>query len=383
MGTGPGLLVGRIIFPLTRSTNLIGRTDRATGIYPDIDISPFGGGRQISRRHAEVVRQAGAFHVRDLGSRLGTLVNGTALGDSDRLLEEGDAITIADVTLRFSESCEWPEGVVADWDSRGALTSTATQPASHLPLIAQLPEALSKGEVVLHFQPQVLLATGEVTSVEALIRWRHPEMGMVSPESYIHLAEDTGFIRVLTTFLLKEAAAAVKEWRAAGAHVTVGVNLSMLDLEDPTFGERVTEILATTDTTPADFVLEVTESAVMSDPGVAIATLVHLKSLGFAITIDDFGTGQSSLAYLKELPADELKLDRSLSTQMTSHEETIVASTVHMAHELGMTVVAEGVEDAAIARFLQEIECDKAQGYLFGKPTPKESVDLGPRTIPA
>ena len=379
---GPGLVAGHIVFPLARETNVIGRTDRATGVYPDIDVSPLAGGTVVSRRHAQIVHRDGALFVRDLGSLIGTLVNGEPLGDSERELTEGDSVTIADLTVRFSMHCEWPAGLMAEWEREAAL-STSTQLPMDLPLIAQLPKALSDGQLVLHYQPQVSLATGDVRSVEALIRWEHPEMGMIEAERYISLAEDSGFIRVLTTFAVKEAVAAIEGWRAEGHEVEVGVNLSIKDLEDPAFGDRMAETLEATSVAPSDLVLEVTESSVMYNPGIAIATLDHFNSLGFRIAIDDFGTGQSSLTYLKDLPAHEVKLDKSFSIEMTSREESIVGSAVQMAHELGMTVVAEGVEDESTARFLLATGCEKGQGYYFGKPGPRDTLDLAPRPVPS
>ncbi len=382
MTRGPGLLVDQIVFPLARSTIVIGRTDRGSNNYPDIDISPLGGGRLISRRHAEVGRRNGDFYLRDLGSRLGTIINGEPVADSEWKLDEGDAITIGSVTLLFSNDCDWPKDLVAEWEEKGVGDTTSTQLPRELPLIAQLPEALRDGQLMLHYQPQVELATGEVSSIEALIRWQHPERGMVAPERYISLAEDTGFIRVLSTFALKEAASAIEAWRKRGAGVTVGVNLSVKDLDDRAFGDRAVAAIGQTAVGPRDFTLEVTESAVMYNPGIAIAMLEHLRSLGFNIAIDDFGTGQSSLAYLKDLPANEVKLDKSFSIGMTEREEMIVNSAVQMAHGLEMTVVAEGVEDEATFRLLRNIGCEKGQGYYFGRAAPKESLDLSPRPVP-
>ena len=381
MATGPGLVSGRIVFPLARTTSLIGRTDRASEIYPDIDISPLGGGRNVSRRHAEVIRQNERFHVRDLASKLGTLVNGETLGTGSHELSDGDAVTIGDVTLTFSSEIEWPEGLIPDWEASQSAVSTETQPAAVLPLIAQLPDALRNGELLLHYQPQIDLATGEVGGLESLLRWKHPEMGMVEPDSYITLAEDTGFIRVVTGFVLQQAATDLAEWRRDGVTVRVGVNLSVLDLQDPTLVERVTEVLDGSGLQPSDLVLEATETAVMFDPGVALATLTQLRLQGFRIAIDDFGTGQSSLAYLKDLPAQEVKLDKSFSSHLEERERTIIAASVQLAHDLKMTVVAEGVEDEATASFLREIGCDRGQGYFFGKPAPKDEVDFEPRTL--
>lgn len=379
MATGPALVSGRIVFPLSRSESLIGRTDRASGIYPDIDISPLGGGRNVSRRHAQVTRGDGSFSVRDLGSKIGTLVNGEPLGERSEELSDGDTITIGDVTLAFSSTCEWPDGLVGEWEKDHRSLSLETQPAQALPLIAQLPEALRKGELVLHYQPQVDLRTGAIAGVEALLRWEHPEVGKVEPDSYITLAEDSGFIRVVTTFVLERAARDLAAWRKEGVDIRAGVNLSVLDLQDPSLVERVSEVIGSAGLQPQDLVLEATETAVMFDPGVALGTLTQLRLQGFRIAIDDFGTGQSSLAYLKDLPAQEVKLDRSFFVQLEERERTIVQAAVQLAHDLKMVVVAEGVEDEATAAFLREIQCDRAQGYHFGKPVAREGLDLNPQ----
>jgi EAL domain-containing protein (putative c-di-GMP-specific phosphodiesterase class I) len=383
MTSGPGLTADHILFPLARSSTVIGRTDRSTGIYPDIDLSPLGGGLVVSRRHAEIRRHEDGFFLRDLGSRAGTFVNGEQLGAADRKLQEGDAVTIGPITLRFSERCAWPKGLTAEWSREQTTLSSATQPPLGLPLIAQLPAALNAGELLLHYQPQVSLSSGAIDSVEALIRWNHPKMGMVAPNRYLSLAEDSGFVRVLTLFALKEAANCIREWRRDGVPVAVGVNLSVTDLGDITFGDRVAEVVDSSGTEPGDFVLEMTESAVMLDPGVAVATLENLRSLGFLIAIDDFGTGHSSLAYLKDLPAHEVKLDKSFFIGMSPRDEAIVVSAVQMAHDLGIEAVAEGVEDEDVARFLIGIGCDKAQGYYFGEPVPKAALDLRGRSLPA
>lgn len=349
-----------------------------SGIYPDIDISPIGGGQSISRRHADVSRKGGSWRIRDLGSTLGTLVNGQPLGASPLELAEGDAITFGEVTLRFSLKSPWPDGLQSDWGDYSRPFSTETQPAAGLPLLAGLPEGLRSGQLQLHYQPQVTLATGQVDSFEGLIRWTHPEKGLVEPDRFITLAEDSGFIRVLTTFAASQAAIAIRRWRKSGSDAKVGVNLSILDLEDLSFGDRLMETLGD-DARPEDLVLEITERGVMFNPGVAIAMLAHLRSLGFQIAIDDYGTGQSSLAYLRDLPADEMKLDKAFTADMSSREEAIIGASVQMAHDLGMTVVAEGVEDEDTARRVRELGCDKAQGYFFGKPVPEADLDLSTR----
>jgi EAL domain-containing protein (putative c-di-GMP-specific phosphodiesterase class I) len=377
MSKGPGLVVRKLVFPLARLSNVLGRTDRAAGIYPDVDLGPLGQGRAISRRHAEVNYRSGNLFIRDLGSRLGTYVNGEPLeDDAECALVDGDLVTIGEATLTFTESADWPDGVAAEWwaGEHTEEASDATLLPGMLPLIGQLPAGLRKGELLLYYQPQVVLETGAVESVEALIRWKHPYRGLVEPDAFIPSAEETGFIRSVTTFALREAAEAARTLQEEGADVSISLNVSVRDLEDPVFGDRAVLAAKSAGVPPQRLTLEVTESGVMSEPAAIAETLEGLKGLGFGICIDDFGTGQSSLSYLRRLPADEVKLDRSFSMNMTREDETIVRSAVRMAHDLGMTVCAEGVETKAVADRLRKLGCDRGQGFYFGRPAPRETI---------
>ncbi|MBV9934737.1 MAG: FHA domain-containing protein, partial [Actinobacteria bacterium] len=182
MGTGPTLLYGKLVFPLARFVNTLGRVDKGTGVHPDIDLAPLGLGMSASRRHAEIEFADGRFVVRDLGSRLGTFVNGEPLtAGVERALDNGDTITIGAVTLLVDLEHTWPEGLTAEWDDVTTGPGTLVSSSGTVQLVGQLPHALAAGELVMHYQPQAVLATGEIESVEALIRWRHPELGLVSP----------------------------------------------------------------------------------------------------------------------------------------------------------------------------------------------------------
>ncbi len=241
-----------------------------------------------------------------------------------------------------------------------------------LSLLTELRQAVELGELRLYLQPKLALDSGRVAGAETLVRWQHPQRGLVPPMQFIPFAEQTGFIRVLTMWVFEEAA---RQWLALvaqGMTVTLSVNLSTRDLLDQDLPQKF-DALLTQHRVPAEaFCLEITESAIMDDPQRALATLNRLSALGFKLSIDDFGTGYSSLAYLKRLPVDELKIDKSfvMSMETDIDDAKIVRSTIDLAHNMGLTVVAEGVENAKVWELLRELNCDQAQGYHMGKPMP-------------
>jgi EAL domain-containing protein (putative c-di-GMP-specific phosphodiesterase class I) len=375
MGVGPALRCGRLVFPLARYRNTLGRVDTNSGTHPDIDLSPLGLGLAASRRHTELQYCNGEFVARDLGSRLGTCINGELLpGDEARPLADGDTVSIGGVTLTLELGCAWPAGLTAEWDEEVTGPGTILPLGGTLLLVGQLPNALRSGQLAMHYQPQADLATGERHSVEALIRWRHPERGMVSPDKFVPMAEDTGFIRHLTGFALAESARQSVAWRAAGHRLLVSVNVSVRDLEDPGFGTRVVDAVQAAEAEPADLLLEVTESAVMTKGGDAVAAMEELRDSGFRFSIDDFGAGESSLGYLSRLPVDEVKIDQAFARDLTGRNQMIVRGAVTMAHDLGLTVVVEGVETEEAANRLRELGCDKGQGWFFGRPVPADEL---------
>ncbi|WP_075795026.1 putative bifunctional diguanylate cyclase/phosphodiesterase [Massilia putida] len=239
-----------------------------------------------------------------------------------------------------------------------------------LSLIGDMRRALAAGEFTLAYQPKLALASGRIVAVEALLRWQHPERGSIAPARFIPFAEQTGFIREITPWVLETAVRQAAAWHAAGLDIAVSANLSTLDLLDPHLGRRVRGLLETYAVPARRLCLEITESALMDDPTQAQAHLDELAALGIKLSIDDYGVGQASLAYLKSLPVDELKLDRSFITAITEspRNAAIVESTIMLSHALGLTVVAEGVETTAELRWLREHGCDIAQGYGIGRP---------------
>ncbi|MFL6625173.1 MAG: putative bifunctional diguanylate cyclase/phosphodiesterase [Vitreoscilla sp.] len=250
-----------------------------------------------------------------------------------------------------------------------AIDATSAQTLS---LVSELRQAVDRNELRLYLQPKLALEDRGVAGAEALVRWQHPTRGLVPPVQFIPFAEQTGFIRHLTMWVFEEAARHWKTLAEEGLEICLSVNLSTRDLLDLDLPHKFGALLARHDVPAASFCLEITESAIMDDPQRALATLDALSAMGFKLSIDDFGTGYSSLAYLKRLPVDELKIDQSFVRNMQADrdDEMIVRSTIDLAHNLGITVVAEGVESAAAWNLLRELKCDQAQGYHMGRPMP-------------
>ncbi|MCA1645514.1 MAG: EAL domain-containing protein, partial [Chloroflexi bacterium] len=239
-----------------------------------------------------------------------------------------------------------------------------------LGMIGELRSAIENDELVLHYQPKISLRTGRCDGVEALVRWQHPQRGLIQPESFISLAEQTGLIRPLTHWVIQAALRQHRAWLDLGLNITVGVNLSMRNLHDPDLLDHVTELLAAAGVHASALKLEVTESALMTDPQRALGSLARLRAIGVQVAIDDFGTGLASLSYLKRMPVQEIKLDRSFVGEMRTDRSdyTIVRSTIELAHDLGLRVIAEGVEDQETWDLLVGLGCDLAQGYHMSRP---------------
>ncbi|WP_346621944.1 EAL domain-containing protein [Blastococcus montanus] len=241
-----------------------------------------------------------------------------------------------------------------------------------LSMFGDLRRAIREGELVVHYQPRVALADGRVRGVEALVRWQHPERGLVPPSEFIPLAEQTGLVRPLTEAVLGQALADCRRWRADGLPLTVAVNLSARSLLDIGLADRVAESLREHGVPASCLELEITESAAMKDPARALQVLHRLRELGVELSVDDYGTGQASLAYLTRLPVGTLKVDRSFvqTMELDASDRTIVRSTIDLAHSLGLRVVAEGVETRATWDDLARLGCDDAQGFWLARPLP-------------
>ncbi|PKV11764.1 putative bifunctional diguanylate cyclase/phosphodiesterase [Xanthomonas prunicola] len=253
-----------------------------------------------------------------------------------------------------------------------SMTATTRE---RLQLLQELPRALELGQFVLHYQPKYCAEDGRPIGAEALIRWQHPERGLVPPDSFIPLAERSGMIGLLGSWVLRQACRQMRDWREAGhGDWRVAVNLSALQLASPSLLDEVATTLSEFTLAPGQLTLEITETMAMRDADACLRTLGQLNALGVRIAIDDFGTGYSNLLYLRKLPAHELKIDRSFVQAMDSSAEdiAIVAAVVALAHTMRLQVVAEGVETTAQRNTLERLGCDQLQGYLLGRPMDAE-----------
>jgi EAL domain-containing protein (putative c-di-GMP-specific phosphodiesterase class I) len=232
---------------------------------------------------------------------------------------------------------------------------------SRLSMVGDFRRALeADDQIVVHFHPIIDLTDGSVHGAEALVRWQHPQLGLLQPAAFLEIVEQTGLIGPMTSTVLDKAIAECAAWHAAGRDLTVAVNLSVRNLHDPMLSSYVAQMLDRHRLPAHSLKLEITESMILSDPQRALITVESLSELGVRFAVDDFGTGHSSLANLRRLPVHELKIDRSFVTR----------STIDLGHALGLTVIAEGVENITTLRRLEEIHCDRAQGHYFSKPIP-------------
>lgn len=239
----------------------------------------------------------------------------------------------------------------------------------------QLAAAIDHNELVIHFQPKIDLQQGDrfpVVGGEALVRWHHPERGLVPPGEFIPLAEESGLIGSLTEVVVRDTIRQLVEWRGAGLAVPIAVNLSPIQLTDLALPDRLIGMLSAADLDPSLITVEITEQAAMSDVGMATDILTRLRLKNIAVSLDDFGAGYSSLVEIYRMPLSELKLDRSLIVDLDKDldAKTVVKAIVALARELRLPVCAEGIETEQTARFLQSIGCEKAQGFHFAKPSP-------------
>lgn len=239
-----------------------------------------------------------------------------------------------------------------------------------LSLQSDLRAAIEENQLILHYQPKIDLATNRVCSVEALVRWQHPTEGLIFPDDFVPTAEKSGLIKSLTRAVLKMALQQSTVWQQKGLALPIAINISGVNLQDPTFSEQVIEIMRNYDVPPALLEMEITETALMEDPLSAIETIRKLRDIGIVIAIDDFGTGYSSMAYLKKLLVAKIKVDKSFVMDMVNNANdlVIVRSTIDLAHNLGMSVIAEGVETEAALEQLRSFGCDVAQGYHMSRP---------------
>lgn len=246
-----------------------------------------------------------------------------------------------------------------------------------LAMLGELRTGIAKKQLFLHYQPKINLRTGKISGVEALVRWKHPEFGIVPPDQFIPLAEQSGLIKPLTGFILRKALGQSCAWHSQGVDMNVAVNLSVRNLLDHTLPDQITHILSSCTVSVSALNLEITESAAMANWDNTFKTILALSQKGVNFSLDDFGTGHSSLNYLKKLPVNTLKIDKSfVMGMMTNRDDAmIVKSTINLGHNLNLTVVAEGVENKETMDALISFGCDEAQGYYFSRPVLPADLD--------
>ena len=252
-------------------------------------------------------------------------------------------------------------------------TASAVQ---YRPALTELRTAIRNNQLTPHYQPQLEIATGSIIGVEALVRWQHPDAGLIYPDQFIPLAEQCGLVGELTYWMIHTVAAQLQQWQSAGIPLVASVNISAMDITSLTLPEQLGELLLNNKLDPTLLTLELTESAMMGELVTSLDILTRLRLKGIGLSIDDFGTGYSSLLQLHRVPFSELKIDRcfvgSMSTDAEAH--AIVKTCILLGHELGMRVVAEGVETEAQLQELKRLGCDIAQGYLFSRPVPENEL---------
>jgi len=281
--------------------------------------------------------------------------------DAEQLLKR------ADIALYASKDSHQPVVYAAKHDQHSA---------DGLGLVAQIRNAIENGELIVHYQPEVDLATGETHRVEALVRWEHPELGLLQPDAFIPLARQSALVRPITRFVLDAALGQCRAWQDLGINVGVAVNLAGRDLADSRLEEEVSEALRRWKLEPELLELEIPESAIMSERERIHKMLARLSERGVRVAVDDFGSGYASLSHFKQLPVDVLKVDKSFVQNIGTDEEdeAIVRSTIDLAHSLGVAVVAEGVESEDVLQRLRALGCDLAQGFCLARPASAEDV---------
>ena len=241
-------------------------------------------------------------------------------------------------------------------------------------VVFRLQDAVRNSEIVAYYQPQIDLLSGEIVGVEALSRWRHPTLGLLSPESFIADAEESGMIHEIGAFMLDDGCRYAADWQRDGYDIEVAVNVSASQLDSDAFFDRLTHNVAALSLRAQSITVEITESRAIADRADAAARLRVLRELGVDVSIDDFGTGHSSMEQLLGLPASEVKIDKSLLHGNLDDSETIMRDLVELAHSRGLRVVAEGIETAEHLELARDMGCDRAQGYLLGRPSPASEI---------
>ena len=295
-------------------------------------------------------------HSLDVGASIGIALS------PDHACEPSELLQYADAAMYSAKRSKAGYQLYA--------SDQAARTPRRLEMVGELRRGIEQGQLLLHYQPKIDLKTGRVEGAEALARWLHPREGLLPPSRFIGIAEDTGLIKPLTLWAIQTALLQSRAWHQSGMGFPIAVNLTAEILAEPDLAKVVARLLESSDALPNWLTLEVTESAIMTDPGQGKRTLSLFRDMGVRIAIDDFGTGYSSLAYLRDLPADEVKIDRHFVRDVVSNPKSafIVRSVVDLAKNLGLRVVAEGAEDKATVDMLASMNCDSVQGFYFSRP---------------
>lgn len=353
-----------------RLADVLGEPDRAARVRGDeFGILLPGADARLAKQVAHKVLKAleSPFVVERLPLEVGASIGIAVAPDHGR--EPEILLRRADMAMQAAKRDE----------GRCVVFSGSCDPYSpeRLAILGELRRALEADQLLLHYQPKVDLKSRHVVGTEALVRWRHPKRGLVLPDEFISLAENGGLIKPLTRWVLGEAVGQCHAWHQEGTNLPVAVNLSARNLQDPQLAEQIAELLETEHVEPESLELEITENAVMADPPRAIETLRSLVARGLSLALDDFGTGYSSMVNLRNLPVCEIKIDTSFVIGMAAHQEqdtAIVRCTNDLGHNLGLRVVAEGVEDRRTLDLLDSFGCDAAQGFYMAHPMPPSEL---------
>jgi diguanylate cyclase len=321
---------------------------------------------------AERVREAlqKPFELEGMSLRVDASI-GIALAPDHATTPEG-VLQRADVAMFAAKRAHAPWQIYSSEHDQNA--------RERLELMEDLRDALRRREIILYYQPILDLPTGKVTGAEALARWRHPSRGILQPAAFVGLVADAGLMGPFTMSVLDQAFIQQAEWSEQGYDLGVSVNISAASLRDAELPDKVGALISTHGINPARITLELTEDSFIADPEQALLVLERLRALGVTLSIDDFGTGFSSLTYIRRLPVSELKLDRTFLTGAPRDKRavSVIRSTVDLAHSLGLRIVAEGIENLEALALVDGLGCDAAQGYLMGRPVPAQDFDLGP-----
>jgi diguanylate cyclase (GGDEF)-like protein len=343
--------------------------DEFTVLLEDVGTPPDAA--LVAERIIEAFRAS--FRIENQEIFVGTSI-GIALGGKDQGTTAQGLLRNADIAMYRAKA----NGRACFEVFKSSMRETVK---GRLKMETELRRALDRGELRLHYQPQVDLRSARIVGLEALVRWEHPERGLVPPGSFIPIAEETGLILPIGRWVLETACRQASVWRAdaeIGLDLVMAVNLSPRQFRHPRLVQDVGQVLAESGLDASGLEVEITEGTAMGDADATVKTLEHLKAIGIRLAIDDFGTGYSSLGYLKRFPIDVLKVDRSFVSGLPANrgDAAIVRAVVGLTRALGLKAVAEGVETPEQLAELRGLGCDQGQGYLFGRPTPTEVADV-------